>query len=84
MAAAGSELENQTISMDDAQSTVSWGVDFSGNLYCLLARMFTLQLHSEQVRKQFEIDNLQHTLDIEKGALDQMKKVQVACSQNIF
>ena len=29
------------------------------------------------MRKQFEVDNLQHTLDIEKGALDQKKKVSV-------
>lgn len=79
VAAASSELENQTISMDDAQSTVSW--QLKTNTY-LPIWIISFQLHNEQVRKQFEIDNLQHTLDIEKGALDQKKKVEGFVKKN--
>lgn len=59
--------------MDDAQSTVSWLLNANTQLATWIV---SFQLYNEQVRKQFEIDNLQHTLDIEKGALDQKKKVE--------
>ena len=37
-----------------------------------------LQLNSDKVRKQLEIENLEHTLKIEKDSLEQKRKVDFA------
>lgn len=37
------------------------------------------QLHKEQVKKQLDVEHVQHSLDIEKNALEQRKKVSKSC-----
>ena len=83
-----SELERKIISGESTQSTVSQlhvhvpplYIHGTARLYILCPLPFTpsspsSQMHNEQVKKQLETDNLQHSLDIEKGQLEQQKRV---------
>ena len=65
-----SELESKIISGESTQSAVR----YTNTLPYQLTHTHT-QIHNEMVKKQLENDNLQHTLDIEKGQLDQKKRV---------